>query len=344
MPAVLSWWQTTPPQLQSIQHPLCISPYVLTLVDPQALNDPILCQVAPHPAESVGNETADDLAHLKWDPLAETDFSPVAGLTHRYPDRAVMVATHQCATFCRHCFRKRITHGVNGASPDIEAMLDYLAKTPSIRDVLISGGDPLLLDPNTLHRILSRLKAIPHLEMIRIGTRLPAVLPQYIDAALASLLASYHPLWVNVQFNHPHECTSAAAKACATLLQEGIPLNNQSVLLRGINDRPEILLELSHALLAMRVRPYYLHQCDLVYGSEHFRTSLQAGIAIIKSMRGFTTGLAIPTYTMEAPDGRGKVAILEALEHYDPESGSATLRDYRGHPFVYQDPRYTVSP
>ncbi|MBN2361161.1 MAG: KamA family radical SAM protein [Deltaproteobacteria bacterium] len=310
-----------------------ITPYYLSLIDPDDPRDPILRQCVPGVDEflyrSVGEE----------DPLHEEKDSPVPGLTHRYPDRALMVVSNNCAMYCRHCTRKRIMF--EGAVPHVETdrMIDYIARTPAIRDVIVSGGDPLTLSTAKLESILKKLRAIPHVEVIRIGSRVPCVMPMRIDEELCNMLQKYHPIWMNVQFEHPRECTPEAAKACDRLLRAGIPLNNQSVLLRGVNDDVEIMRELIHGLCRMRVRPYYLFQCDPVRGSEHFRTPVAKGIEIIDQLRGWTSGLAVPTYVIDSPGGGGKIPIgPQYLLHYEEKSGRSILRNYAGKIFEYYDP------
>jgi len=310
-----------------------ITPYYLSLIDPDDPHDPILRQCVPGVDEflyrSVGEE----------DPLHEEKDSPVPGLTHRYPDRVLMVVSNNCAMYCRHCTRKRIMF--EGAVPHvgIDRMVDYIARTPTVRDVIVSGGDPLTLSTAKLESILKKLRAIPHVEVIRIGSRVPCVMPMRVDDELCNMLQKYHPIWMNVQFEHPRECTPEAAKACDKLLRAGIPLNNQSVLLKGVNDNVDTMRELLHGLSRMRVRPYYLFQCDPVRGSEHFRTPVAKGIEIIDQLRGWTSGLAVPTYVIDSPGGGGKVPIgPQYLLHYEEKGGRAILRNYAGKIFEYYDP------
>jgi lysine 2,3-aminomutase len=312
-----------------------ITPYYLSLIDADDPDDPILRQVVPLEEEyefrAVGEE----------DPLGEESHSPVPGITHRYPDRVLMVVSNLCAIYCRYCTRKRTMY--EAAVPDIsiDRMVDYIARTPAVRDVVVSGGDPLTFSVGNLERILKKLRAIPHLEIIRIGSRVPVAIPQKIDDELCAMLAHYHPLWVNVHFNHPRELTPEAARACDRLSRAGVPLNNQSVLLKGVNDSVETMRALVHGLMRMRVRPYYLYQCDPVRGAEHFRTTIQKGIEIMEGLRGHTSGLAIPTYVVDAPGGGGKVPVgPRYLLSYEPEKGRAVLRNYQGRVFEYLEPGF----
>jgi lysine 2,3-aminomutase len=310
-----------------------ITPYYLSLIDPSDPNDPVLRQVVPIADEYHFRAFGDE------DPLGEEKLSPVPGITHRYPDRVLMVISNSCAIYCRYCTRKRIMY--EDATPDIEidAMVDYIARTPSVRDVVVSGGDPLTYSTQKLDRILSKLRAIPHLEIIRIGSRVPVALPQRIDDELCRMLEKYHPLWINVHFNHPSECTPEAAKACDKLLRAGIPLNNQAVLLKGVNDSVTTMKGLVHGLMKMRVRPYYLYQCDPIRGGEHFRTPLSKGLEIIQGLRGHTSGLAVPTFVVDAPGGGGKIPVTPGyLVSYDAESGEAVLKNFQGREIEYRDP------
>ena len=315
-----------------------ITPYYLSLIDADDPHDPILRQVVPleeeHRFRAVGEE----------DPLGEEAFSPVPGITHRYPDRVLMVISNNCAIYCRYCTRKRTMY--EGATPDVEidTMVDYIRRTPAVRDVVVSGGDPLNYANSKLESILAKLRAIPHLEIIRIGTRVPVALPQRIDDELCAMLQKYHPLWVNVHFNHPAELTPEAAAACDKLARAGIPLNNQAVLLKGVNDSVATIKSLCQGLMRMRVRPYYLYQCDPVRGAEHFRTSIQKGIEIIEGMRGHTSGLAVPTYVIDGPGGGGKIPVApNYLLHYDREHGRALLRNYSGKVYEYLEPQSEVA-
>ncbi len=310
-----------------------ITPYFLSLIDPDDPHDPIMRQAVPTTEEYTYRHLGDE------DPLHEEASSPVPGLTHRYPDRALMVLSNSCAMYCRYCTRKRIMH--EDAAPDvqIEQMIDYVARTKTIRDVVLSGGDPLTFSTTKLEGILRKLRAIEHLEIIRIGSRTPSTLPMRIDDELVDMLQRYHPIWMSVHFSHPRECTPEAARACDKLTRAGIPVNSQTVLLKGINDNADTIKELMHALLKMRVRPYYLYQCDPVRGAEHFRTTIKTGIDIIAALRGHTSGLALPTYVIDAPGGGGKIPIgPEYLVSYDQGTGKAVLRNYNGDLYHYDEP------
>jgi len=310
-----------------------ISPYYFSLIDAADPNDPIMRQAVPLHDEFIYRNVGEE------DPLHEEELSPVPGITHRYPDRVLMVISNSCAMYCRHCTRKRIMY--EEALPDLELdrMIDYIARTKTVRDVIVSGGDPLTCTTARLEGILSKLRAIPHVEVIRIGSRVPVTMPQRVDEELCAMLERYHPLWINVHFNHPRECTPEAARACAMLLKAGIPLNNQSVLLRGVNDSIPVMKELVHALMRMRVRPYYLFQCDPIRGAEHLRTTVQTGIEIMDGLRGHTSGLAVPTFVIDAPGGGGKIPVgPKYLRSYDRKSGKAVLRNFQGKIYEYHDP------
>lgn len=310
-----------------------ITPYFLSLIDPDDPNDPILRQVVPITDEYIYRAVGDE------DPLHEEEFSPVPGITHRYPDRVLFVLSNSCAVYCRYCTRKRMMYEDATADVEIDPMIDYIARTPTVRDVVVSGGDPLTFSTPKLERILQKLRAIPHLEMIRIGTRVPSALPMRIDDELVEMLQRYHPLWMNVHFSHPRECTPEAARACDKLSRAGIPLNSQTVLLKGVNDDTDTMRQLVHGLLKMRVRPYYLYQCDPVRGAEHFRTPIAKGIEIVQALRGFTSGLGIPTYVVDAPGGGGKIPVgPEYLVSYDQAAGKAVLRNFRGKIYEYKEP------
>jgi lysine 2,3-aminomutase len=310
-----------------------ISPYYLSLIDADDPHDPIMRQAVPLLDEYIYRNVGEE------DPLHEEEDSPVPGITHRYPDRVLMVISNSCAMYCRHCTRKRIMY--ENALPDMEIdqMVDYIARTRTVRDVIVSGGDPLTCATERLETILKKLRSIPHVEVIRIGSRVPVTMPQRIDEELCAMLEKYHPIWINVHFNHPRECTSEAVRACSLLLKAGIPLNNQSVLLRGVNDSVAVMKELVQALMRMRVRPYYLFQCDPIRGAEHLRTPVQKGIEIMDGLRGHTSGLAVPTYVIDAPGGGGKIPVgPKYLMSYDEVSGKAVLRNFQGKIFEYHDP------
>jgi lysine 2,3-aminomutase len=312
---------------------LGITPYYLSLIDPDDPADPLRLQAVPSAEEFLlGGEG-------ELDPLAEDQFSPVPGIVHRYPDRCLLIATNVCALYCRYCTRKRLMEEGDAPPPvrAFDAMIDYIARTPAIRDVIISGGDPLTWSSRRLRHLLERLRRIPHLEIIRLGSRVPVTLPQRIDADLCSMLEQFGPIWINVHFNHPREVTAEAAAACDRLLRSGIPLNNQAVLLRGINDDAEVIRSLVQALMRIKVRPYYLYNCDPVRGARHFRTSIQKGIEIIEALRGHTSGLAVPVFVVDAPGGGGKIPIQpDYLLSY--RNGRALLRNFQGRRFGYDDP------
>ena len=321
-------------RLVTTKYPLSVTPYYFSLIDWDNPDDPVRIQAVPSFKE-IG------LAGMGMeDPLDEKGHSVVPGLVHRYPDRVLMVLTDICPMLCRHCTRKREwRHGGWVHTPEeIERMLDYIRKTPGVRDVVISGGDPLTLSARRLEEVLAGLRQIKHVEMIRIGTRFPVVLPQRIDDELCSMLSKYGPIWVNTHFNHPHEITPEAAKACDKLLRAGIPVNNQSVLLRGVNDTVETQLKLCHELLRIKVRPYYLFQCDEVQGTEHLRTPVEAGIKIVEGMRGHTSGLAVPTFVIDLPQGGGKVPVQPNYVVLQT-SEELLIRNYQGRLFQYRNPR-----
>ncbi len=265
--------------------------------------DPIWRQCVPDPSEL-------DQDHLSIDPLNENGCSPVPGLIHRYPDRVVLLASSVCSTQCRFCMRKNRMGGEGNAWSFGEPAMEYIEQRPSLREVILSGGDPLLLTDDELEKMLIRLRNIPHLEIIRIHTRTPVTLPERITTQLCRMLKEHHPLYVNTQFNHPREITPSSVKACLRLISAGIPLGNQTVLLKGVNDTPEVMKELMQKLLVIRVRPYYLHQMDMVKGAGHFRTSIQKGLEIMTYLRGHISGMAIPTYVIDLPGGKGKVPLF----------------------------------
>jgi lysine 2,3-aminomutase len=268
---------------------------------------------------------------LVWDPLDEEGDSPVTGIVHRYPDRCLFLVTSYCPLYCRYCTRKRKWVDEDGTTGQrrIEKMIEYVAAHPEIRDVIVSGGDPLSLSLTYLEKILSGLRAIPHVEIIRFGSRVPVFLPQRIDAEMTTMLEKYHPIWINTHFNHPNEITPESAAACDRLLRAGIPVNNQAVLLRGVNDCAYTMRDLVQGLMKIRVRPYYLYLCDQVMGAEHFRTSIGEGIEIIEFLRGHTSGLAVPQFVMDAPGGGGKVPLMPnyVLGHY---GDSMVYRNFEG--------------
>jgi lysine 2,3-aminomutase len=284
------------------RYPVRITRHYARLIREQG--DPIWRQAVPDPRE------LDDLKS-SCDPLNEEGLTPVPGLIHRYPDRAVFLVSNSCAVYCRFCMRKRRVGCSQGqTTPDTDEVVAYLRAHPEITDIILSGGDPLLLDDDELESILSSLSRIPSLQIIRIGTRVPVTLPERITSRLCAIIKRYPPLYINTHFNHPREITPESRVACARLVAAGAVLGNQTVLLRGVNDRTEVMAELNRGLLAMRVRPYYLHQMDLVRGTAHFRTSVARGLQIMSGLRGHVSGLAIPYYVIDLPGGKGKVPIL----------------------------------
>ena len=321
-------------KLVTSQYPLSVTPYYLSLINPDDRDDPISRQAIPSFDEIAFGDMNPE------DPLAEERNSVVPGLVHRYPDRVLMVLTDICPMFCRHCTRKREwRYGgwVRGLS-QIDAMLDYIRQHKVIRDVIISGGDPLTLSTRRLEEVISGIRRIKHVEIIRIGTRFPVVLPQRVDEELCTMLSRYGPIWLNTHFNHCREITPEAAEACDRLLRSGVPVNNQSVLLRGINDSVETQRELCHGLLRAKVRPYYLFQCDLVRGTEHLRTPVEVGLKIIEGLRGHTSGLAVPTFVIDLPDGGGKVPLQPNYVISQTENG-VMLRNYQDRLFHYRNPQ-----
>lgn len=315
-----------------------ITPYFISLINPDDPNDPIRRQVIPRAEEIVPFEG------MKEDSLAEELHSPVPGLVHRYPDRALMLVTTQCASYCRYCTRSRIVGdpSANFTRKNFDAQLEYLQNTPEVRDVLLSGGDPLTIAPRVLEELLSRLRAIPHIEIIRIGTRVPVFMPMRVTEELTSMLEKYHPLWMNIHVNHPNEITQELADACDRLSRAGIPLGNQSVLLAGVNDCVHIQRKLVQDLVKIRVRPYYLYQCDLVHGAGHFRTPIAKGIEIMEGLRGHTSGFAIPTYIVDAPGGGGKVPLAPSYQ-ISSSDHKVVLRNYEGFISSYEEPQqYTA--
>jgi lysine 2,3-aminomutase len=317
--------------LKSIR--MAITPYYLSLIDNDNPNCPIRMQSVPSIMEL--HKAASDLD----DPLHEDSDSPVPGLTHRYPDRVLFLITDQCSLYCRHCTRRRFAGHRDAAMPKerIDRCIDYIARTPQVRDVLLSGGDALLISDEQLEYVIKKLREIPHVEIIRIGTRVPVVLPQRITPQLVEMLRRYHPVWVNTHFNHSDEITAESSAACIRLVDAGIPLGNQSVLLRGINDCVYIMKQLVHNLVKIRVRPYYIYQCDLSTGIEHFRTPVSKGIEIIENLRGHTSGYAVPTFVVDAPGGGGKIPVMPTyLISQSP--GKVILRNYEGVVTAYTQP------
>ncbi|MBX3054922.1 MAG: lysine 2,3-aminomutase [Anaerolineae bacterium] len=310
-----------------------ITPYFASLMDPDDIHCPVRKQIIPTSREIVPFEA------MMEDSLAEDKHSPVPGLVHRYPDRVLMLITTQCASYCRYCTRSRIVGdpGETFSRQEFDAQIAYIERTPQIRDVLLSGGDPLVLAPKQLDMILGRLRAIPHIEIIRIGSRVPVFLPQRVTDEFCEMLAKYHPLWMNIHVNHPKEITPELAAACDRLSRAGVPLGNQSVLLAGVNDSVHIQRQLVHELVKIRVRPYYLYQCDLVKGAGHFRTSVSKGIEIIEGLRGHTSGYAVPTYVVDAPGGGGKIPVMPNYI-ISQAPGKVVLRNFEGFITTYAEP------
>ena len=312
---------------------MAITPYYLSLIDPNDPYCPIRRQAIPTAAE-VHQSPADLL-----DPLHEDEDSPVPGLTHRYPDRVLLLITDQCSMYCRHCTRRRFAgqHDCQMPQERIQKAIDYIARTPQVRDVLLSGGDALMVNDKVLESIIQRLRAIPHVEIIRLGTRTPVVCPQRITDDLCNMLKKYHPIWVNTHFNHPNEITPEATEACAKLANAGIPLGNQSVLLRGVNDCVHVMKTLVQGLVKIRVRPYYIYQCDLSMGLEHFRTPVSKGIEIIENLRGHTSGYAVPTFVVDAPGGGGKTPVMPNYV-ISQSPNKVILRNFEGVITTYTEP------
>jgi lysine 2,3-aminomutase len=310
-----------------------ITPYFISLIEPQDLADPVRRQIIPTSAEIA------PFTGMMEDSLAEDRHSPVPGLVHRYPDRVLMLVTTQCASYCRYCTRSRIVGdpGQTFSRKEFDMQLEYLRRTPQVRDVLLSGGDPLVLAPRILEEILTRLREIPHIEIVRIGSRVPVFLPMRITSELCEMLARFHPLWLNIHVNHPNEITRELADACDRMSRAGIPLGNQSVLLAGVSDCVHIQRELVQKLTRIRVRPYYLYQCDLVEGAGHFRTPVAKGIEIIEGLRGHTSGYAVPQFIVDAPGGGGKIPLMPnyLLSESDHK---VIIRNYEGYVTTYEEP------
>jgi lysine 2,3-aminomutase len=314
--------------------PVGLTPFYASLVDPDNPNCPLRRTMIPV-ADEFSLERGED-----EDPLNEDGDMPVPGLVHRYPDRVLFLVTSFCATYCRYCTRSRLV-GKTGEyhfnQKQFERALAYIEATPEVRDVLISGGDPLTMNDARIEWLISRLRAIKHVEFIRIGTKIPAVLPQRITPDLCRMLRRFHPLWMSVHFMHPEEVTPEVAQACERLADAGIPLGSQTVLTRGVNDDPEVMKQLMHRLLRIRVRPYYIYQCDPIPGSRHFRTPVETGLRIIEALRGHTTGYAVPTLVIDGPGGGGKIPLMP--EYVVGRDGDDVLiRNYAGKVFRYPDP------
>ncbi len=312
---------------------MAITPHYFNLIDPEDPGCPIRRQVIPRIEETW--EDPDEMS----DPCGEDSHMPVPGLVHRYPDRVLFLVTDRCASYCRYCTRSRVVSGVGEQElhTEFEAAFRYLEQHTEVRDVLLSGGDPLLFSDAKLDALLTRLRAIKHIEFIRIGSRVPIFVPQRITPALCQMLQKHHPLWLSIHTNHPRELTTEVRDALALLANHGVPLGNQSVLLRGVNDNAEVMKSLVHKLLMCRVRPYYLYQCDLIQGSSHLRTSVADGIDIIEQLRGHTTGYAVPQFVIDAPGGGGKVPLNPDYVLVRDEQ-RVVIRNYEGKTFEYPEP------
>ncbi len=312
---------------------MAVTPYYLSLIDLNDPNDPVRRQAIPTEAELyfAPEESADSLHE-------DTD-SPVKGLTHRYPDRVLFLITDCCAAYCRHCTRRRMVGQTDKAMPkaQIDDCIQYIREHPEVRDVLVSGGDVFMQTDEMLEYVISNLRAIEHVEIIRLGTRTPVVMPQRITQSLCDMLKKYHPVWVNVHFNHPNEITPEAVKACAMLADAGIPLGNQSVLLKGVNDCVHVMRELVHQLVKIRVRPYYVYACDLSLGLSHFRTPVSKGIEIIEGLRGHTSGYCVPTFVVDAPGGGGKIPVMPNYV-LSQAPNKVILRNFEGVITTYTEP------
>lgn len=312
---------------------MAITPYYVMLMDPYNPECPVRKQAVPSPLELIPSPT--DMI----DPLAEDRDSPVSRITHRYPDRILFLVTDQCGSYCRHCTRRRYAGKTDKAATDkeIDIALDYIRNTLTVRDVLLSGGDPLTMSNERLEKILIKLREIPHVEIIRIGSRLPCTLPYRITEELCNMLKKYHPIYINTHFNHPKELTDESISALQKLVDSGIPVGNQTVLLRGINDNISVMKNLCLDLMQAKVRPYYIYQCDLSEGIEHFRTTVGKGIEIIEALRGHISGLAVPTYVIDAPGGGGKIPVSPQYL-ISIGDGKTILRNYKGAISVYTEP------
>ncbi len=339
------WFPLTPSEDEAVQRTqgrlvMAIPPYWASLMDPQDPNCPIRRQCIPT------MEEFDLREHDLLDPCGEDGDMPVPGLVHRYPDRVLFLVTEQCAMYCRHCTRRRLVGTTSRglmSSANYEATFAYLRAHPEVRDVLISGGDPLMLTESRLEKILAGLRAIPSIEFIRIGSRTPVTMPQRVTPEFCELLKKYKPIWMSIHFCHPKEVTPRLKEAMDLLADSGVPLGSQTVLLRGINDDPAVMKRLMHELLKIRVRPYYIYQCDPAQGISHFRTSVETGVKIIEALRGHTTGYAVPTYVIDGPGGGGKIPINpNYVVGY--EQGVMTLRNYAGEQYAYYEPEEVQPP
>ena len=310
---------------------MAITPYWSTLMDPEDPNCPIRRQAVPVSSEFIVSP------HEMTDPCAEDRDSPAPHLVHRYPDRVLLLATDHCAMYCRHCTRRRLVgehEEDNNGATRFDAAIEYIKNNKKVRDILISGGDPLTMEDDVLENLIQRIRSISHVEFLRIGTRVPVTLPQRITEQLVNMLKKYSPIWMSIHFNHPKEITKRCKNACDMLAEAGIPLGSQTVLLKGINDRPFIMKKLVHELLQIRVRPYYIYQCDPVRGTQHFRTPVATGINIIEKLRGHTSGYAVPTYVIDGPGGGGKIPIGPNYI-LSQAKGKYVLRNYKGKIYTY---------
>lgn len=324
-------------QSQTFSFRMAITPYYLSLIDEDNPDDPVRKQAIPRIFEAhIDNSDMND-------PLHEDVDSPVPGLTHRYPDRVLMLVTDQCSMYCRHCTRRRLAGETDRVMPmaKIEKAIEYIKKNKEVRDVIISGGDPLTMSDKRLDSILGKISQIEHVEIIRIGSRTPVVMPQRITDELIGVLKKYPPIWFNTHYNHPNEITETSIQAVKKLVENGIVVSNQSVLLKGVNDDVDVMKKLVHKLVQNRIRPYYIYQCDLTIGIAHFRTKVSKGIEIIESLRGHTSGLCVPTYVIDAPGGGGKIPVQPSyiISH---SVNSVILRNYEGVICKYTEPKKQV--
>ena len=312
-----------------------IPPYWAVLMDPDDPTCPIRRQAVP--TEDEYKLSPNDMI----DPLGEDSHMPVPGLVHRYPDRVLLLVVEVCSMYCRFCTRSRVVGTTAGYSrpANIDTAIDYIRAHRKVRDVLISGGDPLTLSDDRLDEVLTKLKAIPHVEFVRIGTRNPVTLPYRVTESLCNVLKKHKPVWMSLHFNHPREVTEPVKRACGMLADAGVPLGSQTVLMRGINDRPAIMKKLFHELLKIRVRPYYIYQCDPVKGTAHFRTPVAAGLAVIEKLRGHTTGYAVPTFVVDGPGGGGKIPLMPNYV-VSVKDGVWTLRNFAGKLFTYKEEQF----
>lgn len=313
--------------------PMSITPYYLSLIKKFDYSDPVFSMCIPNELELTNPSFLSD------DPLHEEEDTVVRGLVHRYKDRALIVSTSQCAMYCRHCTRKRVAGSKDYHLSDceIDNIINYLTQHSEIKDVIVSGGDPFTMSTNKLEKLISKIRSVKSVEIIRIGTRTPVTMPQRITSELVNMLCRYHPVFVNTHFNHPNEITEDSKKACLKMIDKGIPVNNQTVLLKGINDDPEVMAELCRKLLTLRVKPYYMFQCDLVKGVEHFRTSIDKGLSIMEYLRGRISGLAIPHFIIDAPEGKGKIPVLPNYIIGKEDNGTI-LKNYKGERVYYPEP------